>query len=200
MTFTGFVTNAAGLIAMRLVLGGFEAGLFPGIIALLSFIYPRHYIQLRIGIFFSAATIAGAFGGLLAYGLARVEVDDYNGWRWIFFVEGALTVAVAGLAYWLLVYNVDEAKFLSAEDRKYMSDRLKYDGQDVVPMNNEYKRVFVVAGLKDWKTWIVSGTCWAVVCRCTRTLTLAPPPFRLWLRTLAACAQSTPLHSPFRLS
>lgn len=157
MTFTGFVKNAAGLIAMRLVLGGFEAGLFPGITALLTFIYPRHYIQLRIGIFFSAATIAGAFGGLLAYGLARVQVDGYNGWRWIFFVEGALTVAVAALAYWLLISSIDEAKFLSGEDRKYMSDRLKYDGQDVVPMNNEYKREFVYAGLKDWKTWIVSS-------------------------------------------
>lgn len=59
MTFTGLVNDFAGLLAMRMVLGLFEAGLFPGVTALLSFLYPREFIQVRIGIFFSAATIAG---------------------------------------------------------------------------------------------------------------------------------------------
>lgn len=150
MTFTGLVHNFAGLLGMRMVLGLFEAGLFPGVTALLSFLYPRAFIQVRIGIFFSAATIAGAFGGLLAYGLARVHVGSYLGWRWIFIVEGILTVAVAALGYFTLISNLETAKFLTDEERHYMSERLRFDGQNV-PMNDNYKHKFVLAGLGDWK-------------------------------------------------
>lgn len=152
MMCTGFVTNFAGLLSMRLVLGLFEAGLFPGVTALLSFIYPRRYIQLRIGVFFSAATIAGAFGGLLAYGLARVQAGGYAGWSWIFIVEGILTIAVAFLGYFMLISNIDGAHFLSEDEKDYMRDRVMYDGTDI-PMNDDYQRRFVVAGLTDWKTW-----------------------------------------------
>jgi MFS family permease len=50
----------------RVFLGLTEAGLFPGVNYYLSMWYPRVDRALRIAIFFSAATIAGAFGGLLA--------------------------------------------------------------------------------------------------------------------------------------
>ncbi|CAO1620631.1 unnamed protein product [Parajaminaea phylloscopi] len=153
MTFTGLIQNFEGLLSMRLVLGAFEAGLFPGVSVLLSFLYPRAFIQFRIGIFFSAATIAGAFGGLLAYGLARVQVGDYAGWRWIFIVEGLLTVAAAVLGYFTLISSMDDAKFLTQEERDYMRDRLLYDGQNI-PMNDNFKGKFVKAGFLDWKTWL----------------------------------------------
>jgi len=50
----------------RVFLGLAEAGLFPGITFYLSLWYRRRDVAQRIAIFFSAATIAGAFGGLLA--------------------------------------------------------------------------------------------------------------------------------------
>jgi uncharacterized membrane protein len=48
-----------------------------------------------MAIFFSAATAAGAFGGLLARGI--VEMDGLGGragWAWIFIIEGLLTFVV----------------------------------------------------------------------------------------------------------
>lgn len=79
MLATGFVKSAGSLIALRVLLGLFEAGLFPGITALLSFLIPRAFLQIRIAVFFSAATIAGAFGGLLAYGLSHVKSGGLEG-------------------------------------------------------------------------------------------------------------------------
>jgi len=50
---------------------------------------------LRIALFFSAATAAGAFGGLLARGIVELDgVGGFSGWSWIFIVEGAVTTAV----------------------------------------------------------------------------------------------------------
>jgi MFS family permease len=47
-----------------------EAGLYPGTAYYITLWYPRHRAQFRQALFFSAASIAGAFSGLLAYGIA----------------------------------------------------------------------------------------------------------------------------------
>lgn len=57
--------------------------------------YRRHECGLRIAIFFSAATAAGAFGGLLARGIMEMDgIAGVEGWAWIFILEGILTIIV----------------------------------------------------------------------------------------------------------
>jgi hypothetical protein len=47
-----------------------EAGLYPGVAYYITLWYPRHRAQFRQAMFFSAASVAGAFSGLLAYAIA----------------------------------------------------------------------------------------------------------------------------------
>jgi hypothetical protein len=56
-----------------------------GVIVYLAMFYPRHGMMVRNGMFYCAAPLSGAFGGLLASGLAKIEVGGYNRWPWIFF-------------------------------------------------------------------------------------------------------------------
>lgn len=84
-TFMGFVQNFAGLVACRLLLGLFEGGILGGVIIYLAMFYRRGEMLLRSGLFYCAAPLSGAFGGLLASGLARIEVGGYEKWPWIFF-------------------------------------------------------------------------------------------------------------------
>lgn len=67
---TAFVQNFAELCACRAILGIFEGGTMPGIAFYLSTFYKRRELYFRIGIFISAASIAGAFGGLFATALS----------------------------------------------------------------------------------------------------------------------------------
>ncbi len=63
--------NLAGFLVGRFFLGVTESGLFPGVVFYFSMWYKRRERQYRISLFFSAASLAGAFGGILAYvGLA----------------------------------------------------------------------------------------------------------------------------------
>lgn len=83
-TFTGLVKSYGGLIAVRFFLGLCEGGLLGGMILYLSMFYPRHAIMKRIGLFYCAAPLSGAFGGLLATGLSQIKTPGYNGWPFIF--------------------------------------------------------------------------------------------------------------------
>ncbi|KNZ55883.1 hypothetical protein VP01_2556g6 [Puccinia sorghi] len=86
--------NYASLIVIRLLLGLFEGGLLPVRVVLCVYVCvdaPRPYelslfsimwyavsrecneLQLRVGVFFASASLSGAFGGLLAYGIEMME-------------------------------------------------------------------------------------------------------------------------------
>lgn len=61
-----------------------RAGFFPGAILTISKWYLPNESQTRIAIFFTASALAGAFSGLLAYGIVRMDgVAGYEGWRWV---------------------------------------------------------------------------------------------------------------------
>ncbi|KAK4057227.1 hypothetical protein OIO90_001722 [Microbotryomycetes sp. JL221] len=66
---TGFVQSYGGLVAARFFLGLLEGGVFPGLVLYLSSFYRRRELQTRISLFFSAASLSGAFSGLLAAGI-----------------------------------------------------------------------------------------------------------------------------------
>jgi MFS family permease len=66
----GFVHSYESLVALRFLLGIFEAGVLPGIIYVTSLYYKRYEYQKRMSFFFCSTVVAGALGGLLAYAIA----------------------------------------------------------------------------------------------------------------------------------
>ena len=100
MTTMGLVHNGAGLMAARFFLGVAEAGLFPGINYYLSCWYQRSEFGIRAAIFFSAAALAGSFGGLLAAAIAKMGgIGGKPGWAWIFILEGLATILIGIASY-----------------------------------------------------------------------------------------------------
>jgi MFS family permease len=66
----GFVRSFGSFFAVRALLGLAEGGLLPGMVLYLSTLYTREEIALRIGIFYTAASLSGAFGGTCVFPLA----------------------------------------------------------------------------------------------------------------------------------
>jgi MFS family permease len=84
-TLLGVCQNFGGFLAARFFLGATESGLFPGVVFYLSMWYKRTETTYRVALFFSAASLAGAFGGILAFGIAHMRgVGGLGGWQWIF--------------------------------------------------------------------------------------------------------------------
>lgn len=81
----------------------------------------------RLGVFYCAAPLSGAVGGLLATGLAKIEYGSYKHWPWIFFVEGSITIVVAMVAFFFLPDTPSTAKFLSTEEQHTAASMLSHD-------------------------------------------------------------------------
>ncbi|KID94192.1 MFS transporter, partial [Metarhizium majus ARSEF 297] len=107
-TLLGIVHNLAGFFVARFFLGVTESGLFPGVVFYFSMWYRRRERQYRISLFFSAASLAGAFGGILAF-------------------EGLATIVIAFAAYWFIENYPEMSKFLSKSEKEFIQARLAAD-------------------------------------------------------------------------
>ncbi|KAK0188655.1 MFS general substrate transporter [Armillaria mellea] len=154
MTVQGLVHNYGGLLGMRWMLGMFEACLYPGVNFYLSCWYKRTEFGLRAAFFFSAATVSGAFGGLLAAAISNMDgVGGKPAWAWILILEGLLTVVAALASYWIIQDFPNTAKFLSEAERTIVIRRLQADSQ-FSAAGEKFKMKYIKQSLLDWKTWV----------------------------------------------
>ncbi|CAN8105794.1 unnamed protein product [Discula destructiva] len=148
----GLVHNVGGLIACRFLLGLFEAGVFAGCVYLISMYYTRFELQRRISLFFCASILAGAVSGLLANAIANMRgVGGYSAWRWIFIIEGLVTVVFGAVSKIFIADWPETAKFLNDEERKILVAKLSRDhgGAKMDHLDKRAaKRVF-----SDWKVY-----------------------------------------------
>ncbi|KAF4470265.1 allantoate permease [Fusarium albosuccineum] len=152
MTLMGLCHNYPGLLAARFFLGVAEAGLYPGVNYYLGCWYKGSEIGARAAIFFSAAALAGSFGGLLAAAIAQMDgVGGRSGWQWIFILEGLATVLVGLFCWWMVFDWPDTARFLTEEDRIRVQRRLIMDRQGRTAEDFDKRHIF--AAMKDWKTY-----------------------------------------------
>ncbi|KAG2132980.1 MFS general substrate transporter [Suillus clintonianus] len=152
MTLMCLVKSYQSLVVARAFLGLTEAGLFPGVNYYICLWYPRSERSKRIAIFFSAASVAVAFGGLLAYGIERMEgVGGLHGWQWIFCLEGIVTVLVACFSFFYMEDYPETAKFLTEPERLYIMNMLKQDAND---LSTQFDTQFVWQAVKDCKTYV----------------------------------------------
>ncbi|KAJ6124466.1 hypothetical protein N7471_011783 [Penicillium samsonianum] len=155
-TLTGITQNYGGLVACRILLGVVEAGLFPGFITYLTLFYSKREIALRTSYLFSSAAIAGAFGGLLAYGIGFMDgIGGLRGWRWIMIIEGIPTVLLGVVTWFALADDPDTAYYLNKEERALVAlRRSRYIGQ--TESAQKFHWADVKEGVLDWKIWAFS--------------------------------------------
>ncbi|KAH8896662.1 MFS general substrate transporter [Thozetella sp. PMI_491] len=150
---TAFVKSFEGIMTARAFLGVFEGGAMPGMAFFLSCFYKRQELLFRVGIYVSAASIAGAFGGLLAAGLSQIppwgaEGAQLHTWRNIFFFEGLITVLVGLIAPIWMPTSPATAWFLNDRERRIATERLarehKGDAEEQVTWKHVKDAVFCI--------------------------------------------------------
>ncbi|KAL4898077.1 major facilitator superfamily domain-containing protein [Aspergillus ambiguus] len=121
------VNSTGTFLTLRLLLGVGEAGFTPTCYYYMSLFYPKFSLGFRMGLFSGMYSVAGAFAGLLAYGLLHLESSVLKGWQTVFLFEGGLTVFLALVALVMLPTNPATAWFLTPQEREHASRRMQLD-------------------------------------------------------------------------
>lgn len=130
---TAGVQSFGGLAAVRFFLGFVEAAYFPGCLFYLSAWYTRKELGFRTAILFSGSLLSGAFSGLISAGITNGldGAKNLRAWRWLFIIEGAITVVIAFAGYSVLPNFPRSTVWLTENERQLAVWRLDEDiGED----------------------------------------------------------------------
>lgn len=150
----GAGTKLCGLACDTLPLGRLRGWPVPRLLLPPQHVYKRAEAQKRYSLFFASTSLAGAFGGLLASAIGKMDgIRGYHGWRWIFILEGLLTCVVAFIFYPYFPEFPEQAKFLKEDEREYVKLRLQADtGKNGAERKTSFRDFFTV--MKDYRIYL----------------------------------------------
>jgi MFS transporter, ACS family, tartrate transporter len=149
-----FVQSAESFYALRLVLGLAEGGFAPGVMFYLAQWIPARSRAGAISMFMLAVPISAIFGGPLAGWLMSVDNPiQWAGWRWMLLIEGLPTILLAVAALRLLPDRPRDARWLSAQERRWIEDEIAHEKAAHTTSTSE------LPPLRNSRLWIASA-CW----------------------------------------
>jgi ACS family tartrate transporter-like MFS transporter len=124
-TLTGFVHSAHQLYIARFALGLAEAGYFPGITLYLGYWFRQREKAQAIALIMIGIPLASVLGAPVSgFILDHVHWFGLSSWRWLLILEGFPAIACVPLVSFLLPSRPVDARFLSVEEKTWITDQL----------------------------------------------------------------------------
>ncbi|UDJ81680.1 MFS transporter [Kosakonia oryzae] len=143
---TGFVTHEYQLLVLRFILGVSEGGMLPVVLTMVSNWFPEK----EVGRANAFVMMFAPLGGMLTAPVSGAIIAALD-WRWLFIIEGLLSLVVL-LVWWRLISDrPEEAHWLPASEREYLVTTLAREREarlaEEAVSNAPVKDVFRNAGL-----------------------------------------------------
>lgn len=159
------------MLATRFVIGIFDAGLIPGCVFVLSLYYPSIHMQWRMSMLMVANIISNIASNILAYAIAHIHSKNgWHGWRWIFLVEGCMTIAIGLACCFSKIGRPEKSNFLNEEEKELIATTVE-------------ARVSAIGTAAEWKVFFSNGLnyIWAslyvLTCSTTYSVAIFAPSF-----------------------
>ncbi|KAJ7247876.1 MFS general substrate transporter [Mycena haematopus] len=139
-----------GLMSGRVFLGIFEAGFGPVIPLYFSFFYTKEEMGVRMAYWFGFAAVAGAFGGLIAFGVQHAHAAIHN-WRILFLIEGIPTLVMGIVTIFFLPNRPESTTFFNERERVIALDRMNRGTSG--DTGAKVEKAHILMALRDWRCY-----------------------------------------------
>ena len=141
---------------LRFLLGAAEAGFFPGVILYLTYWFPSAQRARMTALFMTAVAISNVIGGPLSGTIMQFldGVHGWQGWQWLFLLEGVPSVLMGFLVLVFLDDNPNKARWLTEDERALVLRHLAEDeaAKSALGLRHRFTDVF-----RDGRVWALSS-------------------------------------------
>ncbi|KAH8810623.1 putative allantoate permease [Xylogone sp. PMI_703] len=148
------VKDYASLLALRVLLGCFEASISPCLVLTTAMWYTKRQSGPRYGIWYSGLGAGQLFGGLISFAVQHGSMSKgFSSWRIMMVVVGAVNIVMALVILTFLPSSVESAKFLTAEEKAVIYHKLAIDQAGNGPQVFRYSEI--VDAFTDLQMWLL---------------------------------------------
>jgi ACS family tartrate transporter-like MFS transporter len=142
---TGLVVGTTSFAVVRFLLGVAEAGFFPGIVLYFTYWFPSYHHARIVSGFLIGLPIAVAGGAPISTALLGLNgLWGLKGWQIMYIAEGVPTVLIGLLTFFVLTDRPEQAKFLTAAEKSWLSAKLTSErkAKEAVKVFNIWQGMF----------------------------------------------------------
>ncbi len=150
---TAAVQSYGGLLAVRILLGVFEATIGPSLMLIVSQWYTKSEQAPRFAFWYLGLGLGQIVGGLLSFAFQHIRHEAIAGWRVMFVVLGVVTVIVGLATAFYLPDTPMNAKFLSEDDKIILLKHVSVNQTGIE--NTRFQWYQVWEAFRDVQIWVL---------------------------------------------
>ncbi|CDO52933.1 similar to Saccharomyces cerevisiae YIL166C Putative protein with similarity to the allantoate permease (Dal5p) subfamily of the major facilitator superfamily [Geotrichum candidum] len=157
------LSGLGSFIGTRVLLGLLEGGFIPDAILWMSYFYTGKELPIRLSYFWTALSITQILASLLAFALLRMRgVNGWEGWRWLFLIEGIITLLIGLSAFFLMPASPVQTKtwfrpngWFTDREERIVVNRVLRDDPSKGDMHNRQAITLKMLwqGISDYDMW-----------------------------------------------
>lgn len=175
------VQGVTSLYVLRFLLGAAEAGLLPGLLLYLSLWLPAAQRGMAFATLLATTAIAYVIGAPMTAMMMKLPAFGLHGWQFMYLLQGALTVLIGIVTFFVLPNSVERATWLSQDEKSALRAKLtmEYEEKKAVGATGLWQGFF------DERVLLATATCFFLVCANFGTVLWLPQIIRAILPQLS---------------